>query len=224
MSIKLKHQGSIRMKRKWTEDWSGKQLHGQFKWETEDLSGVSWNWLRTGELKNETEGLIFAAQDQALRIHAVKSIIPNKNVSSKCRMCGSHDETVQHILCSFPKLAQKEYKERHAWCCWAGHTLGCVQGIWSWVQWQMVWAFSKSVKENEEVKLLWDSTIQTDLKIHHRRPDLVIQKKKAKETIFVDYLFIRLFPEIATYCRKKLKGMKSTKTWHSTNYGPGKRD
>ena len=55
------------MKRKRTEDWSGKQLHGQFKRETADLPGVSWNWIRTGELK-EKEGLIFVAQDQqALR-------------------------------------------------------------------------------------------------------------------------------------------------------------
>ena len=44
----------------------------------------------------------------------------------------------------------------------------------------------KSVEENEEVKLLWDFTIQTDREIHHRRPDIVIQKKKAKETIIVD--------------------------------------
>ena len=48
------------MKRKRTEGWSGKQLHGQFKRETEDLSGVSLNWIKTGERKNETEGLIFA--------------------------------------------------------------------------------------------------------------------------------------------------------------------
>ena len=60
-----------RMKRKRAEDWSGKQLHGQFKKETEDLSGVSWNWIKTGQLKEETEGLIFAAQDQALRTNAV---------------------------------------------------------------------------------------------------------------------------------------------------------
>ena len=59
------------MKSKESEDWSGKQLHGHFKKETEDLSGVSWNWIRTGELKKETEGLIFAAQDQALRTNAV---------------------------------------------------------------------------------------------------------------------------------------------------------
>ena len=44
----------------------------------------------------------------------------------------------------------------------------------------------KSVEENEGVKLLWDFTIQTDHEIHLRRPDIVIQKKKAKETIIVD--------------------------------------
>ena len=46
-----------RMKRKRTEDWSGKQLPGEFKRETEELSGVSWDWIRTGGLKKETEGL-----------------------------------------------------------------------------------------------------------------------------------------------------------------------
>ena len=40
--------------------------------------------------------------------------------------------------------------------------------------------FPKSVEENEDVKLLWDFTIQTDREIHHRRPDIVIQKKKPK--------------------------------------------
>mgnify|MGYP000332641084 CR=1 FL=1 len=58
------------------------------------ISGASWNWIRTGELKEETEGLSFAAQDQAPRTNAVK-----ENVSFKCRMCGSHDETVQHSFC-----------------------------------------------------------------------------------------------------------------------------
>jgi len=55
------------MKGKRTEVWSGDQLHEQFKRETEDLSGVSWNCKRTGELMKETEGLIFTMQDQALR-------------------------------------------------------------------------------------------------------------------------------------------------------------
>ena len=67
-----------RIKRKRIEDWSGKQLHGQLKRETEDLSGVSWNWIRTGELKKETERLIFAAQDQALSTNAVKARMETK--------------------------------------------------------------------------------------------------------------------------------------------------
>ena len=35
---------------------------------------------------------------------------------------------------------------------------------------------------------MWDFTIQTDREIYYRRPDIVIQKKKAKETITVDFL------------------------------------
>ena len=46
--------------------------------------------------------------------------------------------------------------------------------------------YFKSVEENEEVKLLWEFTIQTDREIHHRRPDIVIQKKRAKKTIILD--------------------------------------
>ena len=98
------------MKRKRTEDWSEKQLHGQFKRETEDLSGVSWNWIRTGELKKETEGLIFAAQDQALRINAVKARIENQNVSSRSRMCVSHDEIVQLFCVVDPSLHRQNIK------------------------------------------------------------------------------------------------------------------
>ena len=56
----------------------------------------------------------------------------------------------------------------------------------------------KGVEENEEVKLLWDLTIQTDREIHHRRPDIVIQKKKVTETIIVD-----MFPEISNITQKE---------------------
>ena len=96
-------------------------------------------------------------------------------------MCGSHDETVQHILCSCPKLAQTESKKRR-------------DVVWRVIHWELCKEYGvewyehspKSVEDNEEVKLLWDFTIQTDREIHHRRPDIVIQKKKVKETIIVD--------------------------------------
>ena len=41
-------------------------------------------------------------------------------------------------------------------------------------------------EENEEVKLLLGFTIQTDCEIHRRRPDIVVQIKKAKEKNIVD--------------------------------------
>ena len=41
------------------------------------------------------------------------------------------------------------------------------------------------MEENEEVKILWDFNIQTVREIHHRRPDIVVQRKE-RETIIVD--------------------------------------
>ena len=214
--IKTRKEYKERIKRKRIEDWSGKQLHGQFKRETEDLSGVSWNWIRTGELKKETEGLIFAAQDQALRTNAVKARIENENVSSKCRMCGSDDETVQHILCSCSKLAQTEYKKRHDVVGRVVHWELCkeygVECSDKWYEHSL-----KSIEENEELKLLWDFTIQTDCGIHHRRPDIVIQKKKAKETIIVDIAL----PGDSNVPQKETESMKSTKTWQERLKGSG---
>ena len=50
----------------------------------------------------------------------------------------------------------------------------------------MAGAFPQKSRREWERKLLWDLTIQTDREIHHWRPDIVIQKKKAQETIILD--------------------------------------
>ena len=46
-----------------------------------------WRWLSRGQLKNETEGLITVAQDQALRTETIKSIIDMQNIPKTCRLC-----------------------------------------------------------------------------------------------------------------------------------------
>ena len=52
----------------WMDDWQSKPMHGQFLRQTKDLSSNdTWQWLQRGEPKKETEGIIMAAQDQALR-------------------------------------------------------------------------------------------------------------------------------------------------------------
>jgi len=48
-------------------EWHSKSLHGEFVRSVKDVADVrSWDWLKGGHLKKETEGLICAAQDQAL--------------------------------------------------------------------------------------------------------------------------------------------------------------
>ena len=48
----------------------------------------SWLWLKRGYLKKETEGLILAAQDQAIRTRWIKKHIDKMDISVNCRMCG----------------------------------------------------------------------------------------------------------------------------------------
>ena len=49
------------------EGWKNKPLRGQFLRQTEESrDDTIWDWLRKGDLKKETEGMITAAQDQAL--------------------------------------------------------------------------------------------------------------------------------------------------------------
>ena len=79
---------------------------GQFVRVTEPVSDKekSWGWLRNGEMKKKTEGMILEAQGQALRTNYVKFRIDHSCVSPKCRMHGDKDETVWHVIDECSKL------------------------------------------------------------------------------------------------------------------------
>ena len=57
--------------------WEEKRLHGQLIREIAETTRVeeSWSWLRKADLKIQTEALICAGQEQALRINYVKGHI-----------------------------------------------------------------------------------------------------------------------------------------------------
>ena len=55
----------------------------------------SLSWLAVGHLKKETEDLITAGKDQALRTNVIKANIEHKRVSALCRMCGKCQESVE---------------------------------------------------------------------------------------------------------------------------------
>ena len=74
-----------------------------------------WTWLRKGNFKRETESLLIAAQNNAIRTNHIKERIDKTQQNSKCSLCGDRDEIINHIISECSKLAQKEYKTRHDW-------------------------------------------------------------------------------------------------------------
>ena len=94
----------------------GKQLYGRFKRLINNISlDKLWTWLRKGNFKRETESLLIAAQNKAVRTNHIKARIDKTQQNSKFRLCGNRDETINHIISECSKLAQKEYKTRHDW-------------------------------------------------------------------------------------------------------------
>ena len=170
--------------------YCGKKLHGVFFKNTEEIrDNMSWEWLKKGYLKKETEGLILAAQDQAIRTNSVKKYVDKLDVSAMCRMCGKRDENISHLVSECEQLAQKHYK------CWRHDNVLKV------VYWYICGKFGidrankpyeqvidsgNRVVETNEIKLLWDFSIQTDRKIDHNKPDILLLLKKEKVCFLID--------------------------------------
>ena len=96
------------------EEWHRKPMHGQFIRQTKELaSNETWQWLQRGELKKETEGMIMAAQDQALRTRYIQRAIDKHNILARCRKCQDKDETINHIGIECSALAQNRHKKRN---------------------------------------------------------------------------------------------------------------
>ena len=164
------------------QKWEGKQLNGRFKRLINNISHAkTWTWPRKGNFKRETESLLIAAQNNAVRTNYIKARIDETQQNSKCRLCGDRDETINHIISECSKLAQKEYRTRHDW-------VGKV------IHWEMCNKFKfdhknkwymhnpAAVLENDTHKLLWDFDLHTDYRILAKRPDLIIINKKKVRT------------------------------------------
>jgi len=62
------------------------------------MKTFSWDWLNSGWLKKETEGLLLAAQDQVLATRNYKVALMKEQGSKRFRMCNARDKTMMHIL------------------------------------------------------------------------------------------------------------------------------
>ena len=94
------------------KNWKEKAPHEEHIKQTEVMDENSSQWLKNEQLKKETEGLIIAAQDQALRTNAIKHNIDKTGETPLCRLCEEKSETAKHVINVCSKLAQKEYKKK----------------------------------------------------------------------------------------------------------------
>ena len=74
---------------------------------------MSFQCMKYTGLKGETEGLITAAQDQALNTRYYSKYIIKQGSTDRCRMCHTQVETVEHIISGCKTLAADKYLNRH---------------------------------------------------------------------------------------------------------------
>ena len=169
------------------ELWKNKRMYGQFVREMPETTDEkeTWCWLRKSDLKVETEAILCAAQEQAIRMNYVKHKIVKTAQSPLCRMCDKKSETISHIVSECEKLAQKEYKRRHDNVARIVHWKLC--GKYNLKRSEKWYEHApEDVVENEEVKILWDVMIQCDREIKARKPDIVVVNQNERSCARID--------------------------------------
>lgn len=193
------------------ENWTNKKMHGQLFRDMNQLAidkNTSFAWLKYGDLKVETESLIVAAQDQALKTRYQEFMIHKTRSDGRCRICKQHIETVDHIIDSCPILARREYIERHNKVCNQIHYqlckfYGCQVNSDKWYEHQPL---QVTVSEDEKITLLYDQPIITDRKVPANKPDIVI---KTGNQCFIIDVAVPLDRNIITKEAEKILKYKS---------------
>ena len=102
------------------------------------------------------------------------------------RVCRKVDQSIDHIVSGCSKLPQKDYKRSHDNLGKTAHwklARKCnFEAGDKWYEHE-----PESVLENEDYKILWDFSIQTDHVIEAWRPYLVVVDKKDRSCKIIDF-------------------------------------
>jgi len=82
------------------ERWHRKRMHGQLPRNLDEkLVDIeqSYRWLKSGDIKGQTENTIVAAQDQTISTNYIKKKILKEEIESK-----QHEETIDHLTSRCP--------------------------------------------------------------------------------------------------------------------------
>jgi hypothetical protein len=142
-------------------------------------------WLKSGDLKGETEGYIIAAQDQSLMTRNYQRNILKQGTDDLCRLCHKNKESIDHILTGCEVLAPTSYLKRHNkaasyihWSICKEHNITVAD---KWYEHD-----PPKVINDENITIMWDCTIHTDRQIKANRPDIVVKDLNSKTTQLID--------------------------------------
>ena len=160
------------------EKWKNKALHGQYPkiLEKPHVDTVTTNKWLSSNLKVETEGLLVAAQDQAINTRDYQKVICGQQVESKCRMCSQHEETVDHIVSGCEVLAKTEYISRHNkaaaylhWSICKDHDIEITD------KWYVHEPETVMHNKDNNITIMWDMPVNTDRTITANIPDIIVK-------------------------------------------------
>uniref|UniRef100_A0A3B5PPD0 Reverse transcriptase domain-containing protein n=1 Tax=Xiphophorus maculatus TaxID=8083 RepID=A0A3B5PPD0_XIPMA len=166
--------------------WQDKPLHGMYHQQITQVADISksYQWLEKAGLKDSTEALILAAQEQALNTRAIEAQIYHTRQDPRCRLCKEAPETVQHITAGCKILAGKAYMERHNQV--AGIVYRNICAEYGLETPGSKWETPPKVAENARAKILWDFQIQTDKMVMANQPDIVVVDKQQRKAVVID--------------------------------------
>ena len=177
-TLTLKHIFKFKMKSMKEEKWKDKALYGQYPkiLEKPHVDTITTNKWLSSNLKGETEGLLVAAQYQAINTRNFQKVICGQQMESKCRMCSQHKETVDHIVPGCEVLAKTEYITRHndaaAYLHWSICKDDDLKITDKWYQ-----HAPETLMHNKDnnLTIMWDMPVNTDKIITANRPDIIVK-------------------------------------------------
>jgi hypothetical protein len=117
--------------------------------------------LKFGDIKGETESLIVGAQDQALGTSYFKRKVLKEESESKSRLCKEYEETIDHVISGCPVLTKNEYITRHdKVCTYLLYSIRREFGIEVPDNWYSY--VPKPICEHEDITVLWNQGAQTE--------------------------------------------------------------
>ena len=144
----------------------------------------TYGWLKAANLPAATEGLVVAAQDQALRTRYYEREILHRDVSPTCGMCSVCLETVDHIVAGCSALAPTNYTDRHNQVASIIHWDVCRHfGVPVEIKWYR--HHPDRLVETDDITMMWDTTISTARKIKANRPDICLRNRNTKNCLLI---------------------------------------